>query len=93
MMTTDVRGCSTCAPGEEQYEQYHLSGTTGNRWTGAGTPSCRTRVQYDYRTPEGDLFSCIGLDLADCRRKRDHWLKHGRKYVSCSGMPRQTINA
>lgn len=86
-MKGDVHGCSTCPPGQERYEQYNLSGMTGNRWTGADAKSKRTRVQYDYRTPDGELFSCIGLDLDDCRARRDAWLAAGRRYVSRTGHP------
>lgn len=62
-MKTDVNGCSTTLAGQEQYEQYysHLM----HAW----------RYQYDYRTPEGKLFSTTALSLEKCREKRDAWLK------------------
>lgn len=46
-MKTDAGGCSTCRPGEEHWEAF--------------TPpySPTSRVQYDYRTPEGVLFSYV----------------------------------
>ena len=31
-------------------------------------------VQYDYRTKHGELFSCVGKDIASCRTKRDEWI-------------------
>lgn len=63
-MKSDVNGCSTCPPGGEQYEQYH-------------TPRGK-RVQYDYRTPEGVLFTCVVRSVEEAREKRDKWLKEGR---------------
>lgn len=62
-MKTDVNGCSTTKPGHEQWEEFDSSITYG------------TRVQYDYRTLDGKLFSCIAQDLEHARRKRDKWLK------------------
>lgn len=62
-MKTDVNGCSTCPKGTEQYEEYYSRVSRGNR------------VQYDYRTPEGKLFSCVAKTLEDARAKRDEWLK------------------
>jgi len=62
-MKTDVNGCSTCPNGEEQYEGYYSM--TGFRW----------RVQYDYRTPNGKLFSCVARSLEEARARRDKWLK------------------
>lgn len=32
------------------------------------------RVQYDYRDHDGELFSCVGKDLADARAQRNRWL-------------------
>ena len=32
------------------------------------------RWQYDYRTESGELFSCVGESLDNCRAKRDLWL-------------------
>ena len=61
-MKSDHNGCSTCPPGGEQWEEY---------------ADRVTRVQYDYRTPEGKLFSCIAKSLEEARAKRDAWLaKH-----------------
>jgi len=33
-----------------------------------------SKVQYDYRTPDGMLFSCIAKSLNEARAKRDAWL-------------------
>lgn len=60
-MKNDVNGCSTCPAGGEQYEQYH-------------SPR-GLRVQYDYRTPEGALFTCVVKSLEEAREKRDKWLE------------------
>jgi hypothetical protein len=57
-MRSDVNGCSTTANGQEQYEYIQNF----------------DRVQYDYRTPDGRLFSCIALTLEKARAKRDKWL-------------------
>ena len=59
-MKTDVNGCSTTANGQEQYKVFGRSG--------------RRRVQYDYRTPTGKLFSCIAKSLTEARQRRDKWL-------------------
>lgn len=60
-MKTDIDGCSTIPAGKEQYEVF--------------TVRCgMQRVQYDYRTVSGELFSCIGKTLEECREKRSKWL-------------------
>jgi len=60
-MKTDVNGCSTTAAGQEQWEEYtSISG--------------REMVQYDYRTPQGKLFSCVAPSLSAARACRDSWL-------------------
>ena len=33
---------------------------------------------YDYRTEDGELFNTVAPTLAECRRKRDEWLKSRR---------------
>lgn len=63
-------GVSTTKSGEEKYEKFT---------TRVGRKS-RTMYQYDYRTPDGELFSCVAPSLESCRAKRDVWLeKHGQK--------------
>lgn len=32
------------------------------------------RVQYDYRAPDGELFSCVAASLEAARTQRDEWL-------------------
>jgi hypothetical protein len=32
------------------------------------------RVQYDYRHPDGTLFSCVRPTLAECQSARNAWL-------------------
>lgn len=63
----DNNGCSICAAGRETYTTY-----TYHR-----TPRQSIEMyQYDYRTPEGDLFSCCAPSLEDCRARRDNWLNN-----------------
>lgn len=59
-MKTDKQGCSTCEPGQEHFEEYQHNG--------------RSFVQYDYRTLDGALFSCVRHTLELCREARDNWL-------------------
>ena len=59
-MKTDIKGCSTCPAGQEQYEEFN---------TRKGT-----RIQYDYRHPNGELFSAIAKTLEEARAERDRWL-------------------
>lgn len=61
-MKSDVNGTSTCPKGKEQFEAYKTSDKN-------------IRVQYDYRTPEGKLFSTVKPTLKECREARDKWLK------------------
>lgn len=62
-MKTDVNGCSTCQSGEEHYETFHTRRGRGPLY------------QYDYRTPDGALFSTVAFSLSICRDRRDQWLK------------------
>jgi hypothetical protein len=64
-MKSDVRGCSTCPVGEERFEWY-----PGR----VGVGSVRL-LQYDYRTPGGELFSCVAVSLDNARRRLDRWLE------------------
>ena len=56
---------TTTAPGQEQWEAFtsHLHRRP------------EKRIQYDYRTSNGILFSCVGKTLDACRTARDAWLK------------------
>jgi hypothetical protein len=59
---SDINGCSTCLPGEERYERFY-------------SPILRDyRLQYDYRTPDGELFSCVGPTLEVCRERCRRWV-------------------
>jgi hypothetical protein len=60
-MRTDNKGCSTCKPGQEQYETYTSGGVT--------------YYQYDYRHHDGELFSTIKRTIEACREARDEWIK------------------
>ncbi len=61
-MKTDVNGCSATAAGHEQWEEFYSSIAGG------------MRVQYDYRTSQGKLFSCVAKSLEAARTRRDAWL-------------------
>lgn len=60
-MKSDSNGCSTCPQGCESFETFTSRG--------------KVKVQYDYRTPEGELFTCIAESLEVARQRRDEWLK------------------
>lgn len=65
MSMNDNRGCSVCPAGSENYEVFttHLRGKRVKR------------VQYDYRTPSGELFVTVASSLIECRHRRDEWLE------------------
>lgn len=53
----NVNGCSVCQPGRENYTSFRAK---------IGRKSVK-RWQYDYRTASGELFSCVGESLDNCR--------------------------
>lgn len=59
----DEQGCSICPPGEEKWEEFYSRILKKNL------------IQYDYRTPEGKLFTIITPTLHEARGKRDRWLE------------------
>lgn len=61
-MKTDKNGCSTCPNGGEQYEEYYDKFSRSRK------------VQYDYRTPAGVLFSTIAPTLEVARQRKDAWV-------------------
>jgi hypothetical protein len=61
-MQRDHNGCSTCLPGTEQWETF-ISHTIRQRL-----------MQYEYRTLDGRLFSCVAPSLDTARQRRDAWL-------------------
>lgn len=63
-------GVSRCAPGEERYEYFTVSDPVVRRRDGG------ERVQYDYRTRDGKLFSTIAKTLEICRERRDAWIQN-----------------
>lgn len=70
-MTTKMtaNGVSTATtPGAEQYETFYSS-HRGNKVS---------RVMYDYRHTDGELFSCVDSTLKECRQRRDEWLNKKR---------------
>ena len=58
-------GCSVCDKGKENFREYKSPVTK------------KYYIQYDYRTPEGKLFTCVKPTLEKCREARDNWL-HGK---------------
>lgn len=66
MKSLNKDGISTCQVGQENYVYFDLM------------PRLRRKsryCQYDYRTPEGVLFSTVAPTLEKCRERRDEWLK------------------
>lgn len=63
------QGVSTTQAGQEQYETFY-SAHRGRKVS---------RVMYDYRTQEGDLFSVVAPTLRECRQKREEWLAKRNK--------------
>ena len=61
-------GISTTLAGQEQYETFNL------RQRG----KIVSRVMYDYRTDDGELFSVVAPTLKECRQRRDEWLTKKR---------------
>ena len=60
-MKSDINGCSTCQPGQESYEVFYTK--------------FGSKIQYDYRLAvNGELFTCVALDVETARRRRDVWL-------------------
>lgn len=66
MTKMTVNGVSTTTtPGQEQYE-FFPAGYGKKR---------RMFCQYDYRSMDGELFSCVRETLEQCREERDAWLQ------------------
>lgn len=68
MNSINENGCSVCQPGKENYTTYT-------------TKLGRKRVrmyQYDYRTENGELFSCCSPTLEACR---ENGLVHDNKPI------------
>jgi hypothetical protein len=61
--TMTMNGVSTCATGQENYEQFV-----------AGPFRGETYHQYDYRHTDGELFSTVKPTLDECRAERDKWM-------------------
>ena len=61
-MKADVKGCSTCKSGEERYEKFYNKILK------------KYFYQYEYRSKEGALFSCVAATLEQCRDKKNRWL-------------------
>lgn len=61
-----VNGVSVCSTGEERYEYFIPEFARRTK---------KEFCQYDYRHPDGELFSCVASTLEQCRKNRDEWLK------------------
>lgn len=62
-------GCSVCQNGRENYTTFKHNDKRLAKKFG-------TMFQYDYRTEQGELFSCVAKTLEECRRRRDNWLSN-----------------
>lgn len=63
MTTNALPPISTCPRGQEDYVDFYSD--IVRDW----------RVQYDYRHPNGKLFSCVAKTLNIARVKRDAWIE------------------
>lgn len=68
MAMTENGISTTKAPGQEQYEFYTVPARMSR------DRKAHKRCQYDYRAPDGELFSCTALTIEECRAKHDAWL-------------------
>ena len=66
-MKSDINGCSVCDKGQESYEYYTSSLIKKDG-------SHIKLLQYDYRTIDGKLFSCIAKSLTKARLLKNKWL-------------------
>ncbi|MBO5054622.1 MAG: DUF3873 family protein [Muribaculaceae bacterium] len=64
-----INGVSTTQRGQEQYETFYS----------AHRSKRISRIMYVFRTEDGELFSTVAPTLAECRKKRDEWLKSRKK--------------
>lgn len=59
-MKTDLNGVSQCPKGTENYETFYTM-----------VKRKRTKlIQYDYRSEDGELFTCVKPTLTECRKAR-----------------------
>lgn len=64
-MKTDLNGVSQCPKGTENYETFYTM-----------VRRKRTKlIQYDYRSEDGELFTCVKPALTECRKARDEHFK------------------
>jgi hypothetical protein len=54
-------GCSSCPPGQEKHSEFIFRKNK--------------LIHYDYRTPEGVLFSTIQNSLREAQMARDRWFE------------------
>ena len=72
MTNMTVNGVTTTkTPGQEQFETFTMK--SGRK--------LKKFVSYDYRSTDGELFSCIKPTLNACREARDAWLE--KKNAEC----------
>ena len=68
MNSINNNGISVCQAGQENYVFF-------NRVPRPRKNGKDRYCQYDYRTPDGKLFSTVAPTLEKCREKRDLWLQ------------------
>jgi hypothetical protein len=66
MTRMTINGVSTTTRGQEKYERFSY---------GIGRRK-KTAYQYDYRTEDGELFSCCRPTLEACREARNKWMNN-----------------
>lgn len=58
-----------CPPGEEVWQRYNVA-----RYPSVSAAR-RRAIEYNYRAPDGRLFTCTASSLKQARRRRDAWLE------------------
>lgn len=70
-MKTDLNGVSQCPKGTENYETFYTM-----------VRRKRTKlIQYDYRSEDGELFTCVKPTLTECRKARDDILNPSSWFI------------
>lgn len=67
-MKSDINGCSTCPKGEERYERFIHRGLS--------------YYQYEFRSKNGELFTCVKPTYDKCKEELNKWLMEDTKRIS-----------
>ena len=67
----NVNGCSTCENGKQKYEIFYSRTLK------------KYMCQYEYRTPDGKLFTCVSQSLKQAVEKRNIWLERQKELIQC----------